>query len=285
VSAAPEADGAERTFFVLTMDDVRLEVDAARGGRVTALRLGDRNLLSGAEVDAINYGSTLWTSPQSAWGWPPIFEVDGAPYAGELVGEAIVLRGPPSTLLGVAVEKRLEADRARRAFVLSYRLVSHAAGLVRLAPWEVTRVQPNGLTFFASGAGTYAPTDLPAREVDGVTWVHHDAAVIAGHQKLYADAGEGWIAHVDGDALFVKTFDLVPRAAHAPGEAQIEIYASSLHRYVEVEQQGACEALAPGGALEWRVEWRVRRLPASLAREVGNAALVRLARDVAAGNA
>ena len=31
---------------VLAWDDVRLEVDAAIGGRVTALRLGGRNLLS-----------------------------------------------------------------------------------------------------------------------------------------------------------------------------------------------------------------------------------------------
>ena len=118
-----------------------------------------------------------------------------------------------------------------------------------------------------------------------MTWVEHDAAVVAGHQKLYADAGEGWVAHADDDALFVKTFDVVPRAAHAPGEAQVEIYASSLHRYVEVEQQGPCETLAPGGVLAWRVEWRVRRLPAEIAREVGSAALVRLARAVAAGDA
>ena len=76
MSAAPDAEGAERAFFVLTLDDVRLEVDATRGGRITALRLGDRNLLSGAEVDAINYGSTFWTSPQSAWGWPPVAEID-----------------------------------------------------------------------------------------------------------------------------------------------------------------------------------------------------------------
>jgi len=283
-AAAPNADGAaERTFFVLTMDDVRLEVDAARGGRVTALRLGERNLLSGAEVDPINYGSTLWTSPQSAWGWPPVEEIDSAPYAGALEGEAIVLRGPPSALLGVSIEKRITADRGRGAFVLEYRVTSHADGPVRVAPWEVTRVQPNGLTFFATGAGTFAPSDLPAHEAGGITWVHHDAAVIAGHQKLYADAGEGWIAHADGDALFVKTFDLAPRAAHAPGEAQVEIYASSLHRYVEVEQQGACEALAPGGALEWRVEWRVRRLPEAVPREVGSPALARFAREVAAG--
>ena len=285
MSVALDAEGAERSYFVLTLDDVRLEVDAAHGGRVTALRLGERNLLSGAEVDHINYGSTLWTSPQSAWGWPPVEELDSAPYAGALEGEAVVLRGPASPLLGVALEKRIEVDRARQAFALTYRVVSHAPGLVRVAPWEVTRVLPNGLTFFATGAGTYPPSDLPARDVGGVTWVHHDAAVIAGHQKLYADAGEGWIAHADGDALFVKTFALVPRAAQAPGEAQVEIYASSLHRYVEVEQQGACEALAPGGAREWRVEWRVRRLPEALPREVGSAALVRFAREVAAGNA
>ena len=109
MSAAPEGDGAARTFFVLTLDgDVRLEVDATRGGRVTALRLGERNLLSGAEVDAVNYGSTFWTSPQSAWGWPPDVEIDSAPYAGALDGEAVVLRGPASAALGVSVEKRLE---------------------------------------------------------------------------------------------------------------------------------------------------------------------------------
>jgi len=285
VSAAPEGNGAERSFFVLTLDDVRLEVDAARGGRVTALRLGDRNLLSGAEVDAINHGSTFWTSPQSAWGWPPVVELDSAPYVAELDGEAVVLRGPESRALGVSVDKRVEVERARGAFALTYRVVNRAAADVRVAPWEVTRVQPNGLTFFATGAGTYAPSDLPARQEGGLTWVHHDAAVIVGHQKLFADAGEGWVAHLDGDALFVKTFDVVPRAAQAPGEAQIEIYASSLHRYVEVEQQGACETLAPGAALRWRVEWRVRRVPADLAREVGSAALARLARDVAAGRA
>jgi hypothetical protein len=284
VTAALEGDAA-RSLFVLTLDDVRLELDAARGGRVTALRLGERNLLLGAEVDAINYGSTLWTSPQSAWGWPPDPEIDSEPYAGALEGEAVVLRGPPSPRLGVSIEKRIEVDRARGAFALTYGLVSHVARTLEVAPWEVTRVQPNGLTFFATGAGTFAPSDLPAREVGGVTWVHHDAAVITGHQKLFADAAEGWIAHADSDALFVKTFELVPRAAHAPGEAQIEIYASSFHRYVEVEQQGACEPLAPGAARQWRVEWRVRRLPAAMSRDVGSAGLVRLAREVAAGGA
>ena len=69
------------------------------------------------------------------------------------------------------------------------------------------------------------------------------------HQKLFADGREGWLAHVDGDALLVKTFAVVPRAAQAPGEAQIEIYATPAHTYVEVEVQGAYETIAPGAAL------------------------------------
>jgi Domain of unknown function (DUF4380) len=280
VSAAADADGPA---FALDLGDARLEIDASHGGRVTALRLGGRNLLTAPEVDVINYGSTFWTSPQSAWGWPPIAEIDAAPYAAALEGDALVLRGRTSDALGVSIEKRFAADVARGAFVLGYRIVNRAATPTSIAPWEVTRVLPNGMTFFATGAGRYDPTDLPARELDGVTWVEHDAAVIAGHQKLYADTPEGWIAHVDADALFVKSFAVVPRDAHAPGEAQIEIYASSAHRYVEVEQQGACETIAPGGALDWTVEWRVRRLPGSVPRALGSAALVRAARALAAG--
>ena len=175
-----------------------------------------------------------------------------------------MLRGPASATLGVSVEKRLEVDRARRRLRARVpRRRTTRPRPARVAPWEVTRVQPNGLTFFATGAGRTRRPICRRASIDGVTWVHHDAAVIAGHQKLFADAAEGWVAHVDDDALFVKTFDArAARVAHAPGEAQVEIYASSLHRYVEVEQQGACETLPPGGALAWRVEWRVRRLPA-----------------------
>jgi hypothetical protein len=279
VSAARGVDGS---VFALTLDEARLEIDAAVGARVTALSLAGRNLLTGPEVDPLNFGSTFWTSPQAHWGWPPIIEIDSAPYEVSSDGEAIVMKGPPCAALGVSIQKRFQVDRARGAFVLSYRVVNCGAAPVQVAPWEVTRVQPNGLTFFVTGAGTYAPTDLPVRESGGVTWVRHDAAVIAGHQKLYADAGEGWIAHVDGDVLFLKTFELVPREVHAPGEAQVEIYASSLHRYVEVEQQGACVGLGVGESLDWRVEWRLRRLPAAVLREVavGSPVLVHHVREL-----
>jgi hypothetical protein len=282
VSAVHGADGGT---FALTISDVRLEIDAERGGRVVTLSLAGRNLLSGPEIDIINFGSTFWTSPQSDWGWPPVAEIDSAAYAASLDGQAVVVRGPACEGLGVSVDKRFEADPARHAFVVTYTIVNRRGAAVRVAPWEVTRVQPNGLTFFVTGGGPYEPSDLPARELDGVTWVHHDQAVIRGHQKLFADTPEGWIAHLDGDALLVKSFPHVARDAQAPGEAQVEIYASSLHRYVEVEQQGAYEELPAGASRTWQVEWRVRRLPVGVPRELGSSELVRFVRAVVAAGA
>ncbi|MES1157693.1 MAG: DUF4380 domain-containing protein [Haliangium ochraceum] len=250
--------------YVIAWNDLALEVDARTGGRVTALRLGGRNLLTGPNVDAGNFGSTFWTSPQSVWGWPPVPEIDHAPYRASVVGRSIVMRSAHSASLGVEVEKILSADRARGAILFEYRIHNLGQAPLQTAPWQITRVAPGGLTFYPSGEGHFAPSNLHVREQDGVTWFDYDRSKITGDQKLFADGREGWLAHVDRDALLVKTFSAAPRAAHAPGEAQIEIYANPAHTYIEVEVQGAYETIAPGGALVWQVVWLVRHLPADL---------------------
>jgi hypothetical protein len=265
-------------LYALALDDVVLEADPRAGARITALRAFGRNLLTGPEVDPGNYGSTFWTSPQSDWGWPPVIEIDSAPYAAAIDGKTIVMRGGVSAALGVAVEKRLSADRRAGAFALEYRVLNRGPGATRLAPWEVTRVFPRGLTFYPTGTGTFPPSNLTVREAGGVTWFDYDASTLTDHDKLFADGREGWIAHLDGDVLFVKTFEPVSRGVQAPGEAQIEIYASPSQTYIEVEQQGAYASIASGEALVWRVEWRVRRLPAGVARTAGSEALVAFAR-------
>jgi hypothetical protein len=84
--------------------------------------------------------------------------------------------------------------------------------------------------------------------------------------------------------LLVKTFPAVPRESHAPGEAQIEIYASPAHTYVEVEAQGAYEIVHPGAALTWQVVWLARRLPAKLAVSVGSEALLAHVRALVAAD-
>jgi len=262
---------------VLAWDDLRLEIDAATGARVTAFSLGGRDLLTGPSADAANYGSTFWPSPQSAWGWPPLAEIDHGPYRAEIDAAAITMRSAISPALGVSVDKRFSADAGRGAVTFDFTIHNRGAAPTRLAPWQITRVPPGGLSLFPSGAGVdppCPPSNLAVRQALGVTWYAFDAAAVTDHQKLFADGREGWLAHVDGDLLLVKTFPAVPRAAQAPGEAQIEIYATPAHTYVEIEAQGACETIAPGGASRWRVVWLARRLPPDVPRVVGSAPLL-----------
>jgi hypothetical protein len=273
----PAVDGGRH---VLAWDDVRIEIDAATGGRVTALRLGGRNLLSAPAADAANFGSTFWPSPQSAWGWPPLAEIDHGPYRAEIEPAAIVMRSATSPVLGVSVDKRVAADAGRGAVIFDFAIHNRGAAPVQLAPWQITRVPVGGLSLFPTGAGALAPSNLAVREALGVTWYAFDAAAVTDHQKLFADGREGWLAHVDGDALLVKTFAIVPRAAQAPGEAQIEIYATPAHTYVEIEAQGACETIAPGAASSWRVVWLVRRLPPEVPGAVGSGPLLDFIRGI-----
>jgi len=284
-SPQPVQPVVEGGRHVLAWDDVRVEIDAAVGGRVTALRVAGRNLLSEPAADAGNYGSTFWPSPQSAWGWPPVAEIDHGPYRAQLEPAAIIMRGAPSAALGVAVAKRFAADAGRGVLIFDFAIENRGGAPTRLAPWQITRVPPGGLSLFPTGAGQgddppCPPSNLAVREALGVTWYDFDAAAVTDHQKLFADGREGWLAHVDGDAVLIKTFAVVPRAAQAPGEAQIEIYATPAHTYVEIEAQGPYETIAPGAALSWRVTWLVRRLPAGVPRAVGSAPLLDFIRGV-----
>jgi uncharacterized protein DUF4380 len=264
----------------LSFGDVVFEADARAGGRITALRIGGRNLLTGPDIDPGNFGSTFWTSPQSGWGWPPVPEIDHQPYRPSIEGHAIVMRGDRSPTLNVEIEKRFSADEARGAIVTEFRIQNLGPSPFETAPWQITRVRPGGLTFFPTGGGVFPPSNLAVREAHGVTWYAYNAAAITSDQKLFADGREGWLAHVDEAVVFVKCFAPVARAQQAPGEAQIEIYASPSHAYVELEIQGAYGALASDAFTDWQVTWLVRRLPDGLDRQAGAAELVEHVRRV-----
>ena len=145
----PTIDGGRH---VLAWDDVRVEIDAATGGRVTALCLGGRNLLTEPAADAGNYGSTFWPSPQTAWGWPPLAEIDHGPYRAEVEPAAVTMRSALNPALGVVVEKRFAADAARGAVTFDFAIHNRGEMPVQLAAWQITRVPPGGLSLFPTGA-------------------------------------------------------------------------------------------------------------------------------------
>src|SRR5579859_3285928 len=102
----------------LEFDNVYFEVDPQVGGRITSFRLGGLDVLSGPDVDAYNYGSTFWTSPQSDWGWPPPVEVDLHPYRVSRSDDSLTLTSSPQDTLGVRITKRFSADRTKSAIAI-----------------------------------------------------------------------------------------------------------------------------------------------------------------------
>lgn len=283
------------------------EVDAACGARVTCFSLGGDDILSGAEVNALNFGSTFWTSPQSQWGWPPPGEIDSEPYEMRLVGttgNAVRFEGRIYPKLAVAVAKTFAVDAARDLVEITYSIANRSAESLSIAPWEISRHPTRGLTFFpteapkppgarpAPGDGTPDPAIVEPRsslrvvQEAGAIWFAYDAAAVTDHQKMFARGphDEGWIAHVDVARRLhlVKSFaPLGPDEVAAPGEAALEIYADPDHTYVEVEQQGPYRPLAPGQALDWTVTWQLRRLPSSIVIRVGNPELLAASRALA----
>jgi len=90
-----------------------------------------------------------------------------------------------------------------------------------MAPWEVTRVFPRGLTFFPTGPRTMPSNGgtIPITTAAGITWFTYDAARITSDSKIFADAAEGWLAHADQGAVFIKKFADLPSAQIALAKA------------------------------------------------------------------
>jgi hypothetical protein len=237
------------------------------------------NLLTLQNVDpnGLNYGSTFWPSPQS-WAWPPttsIPQINDQPYTATIEGNSVLFVGQNAATVGASVMKRFIAELPRGVVAAEYALVATAAGKM-FAPWEITRVYKRGLTFWPTGTAPRAGTQFPIAPTTtdfGCTW--HQAPTANGtDQKLFANGTGGWLAHVDGDVVIVKKFPDIMASQAAPNEDEIEVYVAGMANYIEVEQQGAYQAVAMGSMLTWQVTWIVRRLPAGVTATVGNQQLV-----------
>lgn len=280
-AVAPEVNG---TIYRWRLGDLSLEVDAAQGARVTAFRIGAENVLTGPDINPLNFGSTFWTSPQADWNWPPPVELDSGPYAVSGTGAELTFTSAPAEPLGVQVSKQFRIDGANETIDITYAIENKGPAPRTLAPWEISRLATGGLTFFPVGGGIQPTSVLKVREIDSVVWFEYDAKSITDHQKMFAHGAEGWIAHVDlpRRMLFLKSFPEISPEEQAPGEAQLELYADPTHTYVEVEQQGPYRTIAPGERLEWTVTWRLRRIPLGVDLVAGNKDLLALVRHLVA---
>ncbi|HEX2877014.1 MAG TPA: DUF4380 domain-containing protein [Polyangiaceae bacterium] len=279
--------------WALDFGDVSFEVDPMVGGRITAFKLGATNLLVSA-ADTMNqyyWGSTLWISPEATkWMQPPPAELDRNPYTATANDTSVTLTSAAYAKLGISVSKTFSVDPKLGAVVIDYKLNNTTAAAVQMAPWEVTRVFPRGLTFFPKGPT--APTlstgaTMPTTEMNGIVWFNYDMSAITKDSKLYADGAEGWVAHVTDGLVYIKSFADLTADEIAPKEGDVELYVNADHpdikRYVEVEAQGAYSEIAANSSVSWQTKWFLRRLPVGVDESPGSAPLAQFVRDTIAG--
>lgn len=268
-------------MYSITINNAELVADPESGGRISSLKLNGKNFFTGKEINASYWGSTLWPSPQKIWG-ANLKELDDKAYAVSIENNAIKMTGRKDPKTGFVFTKEISGNKPDGSFSIRYTIINQSDSLRKVAPWEVTRVYPDGLAFFPKGNGErWGNMAGQAEDINGITWFDYQADKIQpGQNKFFSDGAEGWIAQVNEDVIFIKKFPDISLEKAAPSEAEVEIYTNPQKSYVEIEQQGAYEALQPAASLHWQVTWYIRKLPVNIKREKGNQDIVAYVRKL-----
>jgi len=264
----PDFVKPSRQGLVITNGNLQVEVTPSIAARVSSVKLDQHELMIPTNYSLYKpWGTTLWPSPQSEWAWPPIKTLDAAPYVLSVDGDRIVLTSDVDSKTGYQLIKtfRLHGDDG---IEIRYRLFNYSAKTKTVAPMEVSRFSPEGDVIFPRGdtepsSGIFYP--LVVHDHQKLLWYTFDAKKIRDdHHKLMMDGKEGWVAYRNKGYLLVKQFDDMPPQAIIDGEGEIEIFAHIDKSFLELKVQSAAATLAPGGYLDWKIVWHVKKLPEDL---------------------
>lgn len=258
------------------------EIDPTGGAVILEFSLNGRSIIVPAKESPSAYGSSIWSSPQSDWGWPPPPELDALPWSAKIEGSALVLESGVSQALGLQVRQRIQAEPGTQSLLIDYEFINRGKASRKISPWQNTRVRPFGLTFYPASRPSYdyPENTLTIAPVSGISWFHHEPAAIGkDSKKSFADGEEGWMAHLDDRLLFIKQFEPSAVSEQAPKEGEVVLYVDGRAKFVEMEQQGSFAEIAPGASRHWKVRWVLRQLPDGMKAEKGNAKLVKFVRD------
>lgn len=266
--------------YVLNSGNLKMTINPRVGARIVSLKLDNFEFLTGRDIMEGNYGSTFWPSPQAAWRWPPPSVLDSDPYSASASGDTATFVSWRDMRTGLQVVKRFSAGEKGR-MDLSYTMINVTDFVMKVAPWEITRIHKGGFLFFPVGENplgrkTFDPA--PVKVIDGIAWYKDPMERPDENLLTTADGSEGWAAYAIDGKLFVKKFHKVPRDSVAPGEGEVAFYVSKEADYVEFEIQGAYQTIGPGVHSTWNVQWIVGNVPGGTAVDIGNHDLVEYVR-------
>lgn len=238
--------------YTLTVGHMTMVVDAANGARIISLKYDDREVLSQKKFPNM-YGSTFWTSPQKEWNWPPVREHDIMRYSVEEKEGIVIMTSQLSEKIPLRISKQFEVDNADNSIVVTYGIKNEGTEDRKVAPWEITRVPPEGTITFDSSLDGISPAGIMNFKQDG-NFVSYTIDEADSNRKINAD-GKGWLTYRNNGLLLTKKFPDLHEGEPAPDEAEIQLYVHQGKVYVELEEQGAYTLLHPQDSLTWAVRW------------------------------
>ena len=270
--------------YLLKFKNLEITVDPVTGGRISSLKLGNKEFLITKETNRFSYGSTFWPSPQSVWNWPPPNILDRGQYEVIDSSKKLILKSKVDNALGLQFTKEISISEEDTSAQILYSINNTSDKDKKVAPWEITRMSKGGLVFFPKGltppkAKSFDP--IPYSESNNILWykIKKDEE-LNNHLLSVSDGSEGWLAYAFDGYIFIKSFEDVLPENQAPGEGELPIYIDSKSQNVEIEVQGPYTNIQPGKELRWKMKWFVREIPGNVKVETGNKELIEFVRSV-----
>ena len=253
---------------------------SAKGGRIISYTYDQKEILTQSSEHE-NFGSTLWTAPQSDWGWPPFAVLDSMDYQVEQMANVLKMTSQPDQKSGFQFVKTwtVAGDNSIR---IEYLIRNISEKPKSVGAWDVTRVPCGGIAFFPFGEkGKVPKSNLnPNIEKQGISWISIDKRPISDNLKMFSTAKEGWLAYAINGLLFVKQFPDTNPESYSPKQGEVEIYINKEKSYIELENQGAYQLLKSCETLNYKETWSLSPIAKTIKIESGNQKLVELVRQL-----
>ncbi len=255
-----------------------ISIDPVHGARIVEFSYEDYNAIITSEENGEYYGSTFWPAPQSDWNWPPPQAIDEGEYS--RVGSIYTSNVDKNLQVSAGKEIKIMENEIAE---ITYSLINRGGSIVNIGGWEISRVRP-GLSFFPPDTAlNMEESNLPGvRILDSMVWYKYDEQLHPTDGKKYFESGrEGWLAHAERGYLFLKTYADVDIASLPPAHGEIELYTQAdKPAYTELEIHGPYMALAPGEELEFKVRWKLYKIPKEIIIKEGSVSLLEWTRSL-----
>ncbi len=269
-----KARAGAQSELVLRHGEIEAVLHPAAGGRLARLRHHGVDLVLPPGRPHGIYGDTFWPSPQARFEWPPPPALDAGPYEVlAATGRQVVLRSGADPSVGLRLTKTITL--ADNSIDFAFTLTNVWPQGQSVAPWQVTRAAREGLLVWAEGAPFVDADRVVKHREDPPCWFRHadipgefeglareralaslTVPTVSSTSKYFTDA-RGWLAHLHRGTLVLRRFPDLTIDQAAPRQAELEIYVDLERDYIEMENQGAYTALAPGEHLDYATEWRI----------------------------